>query len=55
MALVVGEEGSGLSRLVAERCEVIASIPVATGVESLNVSVAAGLAAYEVMRIRAGG
>jgi 23S rRNA (guanosine2251-2'-O)-methyltransferase len=55
VALVVGEEGSGLSRLVAERCEVIASIPVAFGVESLNASVAAALAAYEVMRVRASG
>ena len=52
VALVVGEEGSGLSRLVSERCEVIASIPLAPGVESLNASVAAALAAYEVMRIR---
>lgn len=53
VALVIGEEGRGLSRLVSERCEVIASIPVAAGVESLNASVAAGLAAYEVMRVRA--
>ena len=55
VALVVGEEGSGLSRLVRERCEVIASIPVAVGVDSLNASVAAALAAYEVMRVRAAG
>ena len=55
VALVVGEEGSGLSRLVAERCEVVASIPVAGGVDSLNASVAAALAAYEVMRVRAAG
>jgi 23S rRNA (guanosine2251-2'-O)-methyltransferase len=54
VALVVGEEGSGLSRLVRERCEVIASIPMSSDAESLNVSVAAGLAAYEIMRIRAG-
>ena len=53
VALVVGGEGGGLSRLVAERCEVVASIPIAPGVESLNASVAAALAAYEVMRIRA--
>jgi len=53
VALVIGDEGSGLSRLVSERCEVIASIPVAAGVESLNASVAAALAAYEVMRVRA--
>ena len=55
VALVVGEEASGLSRLVAERCEVLVSIPVTSGVESLNASVAAALAAYEVMRVRASG
>ena len=55
VALVVGEEGSGLSRLVSERCEVIASIPLASEVESLNASVAAALAAYEVMRVRSPG
>jgi len=54
VALVVGEEESGLSRLVRERCEVIASIPMSSDAESLNVSVAAGLGAYEIMRIRAG-
>jgi 23S rRNA (guanosine2251-2'-O)-methyltransferase len=53
VALVIGQEGGGLSRLVAERCDVIASIPMAPGTESLNVSVAAGIAAYEVMRVRA--
>jgi 23S rRNA (guanosine2251-2'-O)-methyltransferase len=54
VALVVGEEESGLSRLVRERCEVIASIPMSPDAESLNVSVAAALGAYEIMRIRAG-
>ena len=54
VALVVGEEESGLSRLVRDRCEVIASIPMSSDAESLNVSVAAGLGAYEIMRIRAG-
>jgi 23S rRNA (guanosine2251-2'-O)-methyltransferase len=53
VAVVVGEEGGGLSRLVGERCDVIASIPMEPGVDSLNASVAASLAAYEVMRIRA--
>jgi 23S rRNA (guanosine2251-2'-O)-methyltransferase len=53
VAVVVGEEGGGLSRLVGERCDVIASIPMVPGVDSLNASVAASLAAYEVMRIRA--
>lgn len=55
VALVVGEEGSGLSHLVAQRCELIASIPMAPGADSLNASVAAALAAYEVMRVRAPG
>jgi 23S rRNA (guanosine2251-2'-O)-methyltransferase len=54
VALVVGEEGSGLSRLVSERCEVVASIPMSSDSNSLNVSVAAALGAYEVMRVRAG-
>lgn len=54
VALVIGEEESGLSRLVRERCEVIAAIPMSSDAESLNVSVAAGLGAYEIMRIRAG-
>lgn len=52
-AVVVGSEGVGLSNLVAERCDVLASIPMATG-ESLNASVAAAIAGYEVMRVRAG-
>lgn len=52
VALVVGSEGIGLSRLVAERCDVVASIPMAPGSESLNASVAAALAAYEVGRVR---
>lgn len=54
VAVVVGAEGRGLSRLVAERCDVIASIPMHAGAESLNASVAAALAAFEVRRVRAG-
>lgn len=54
VALVCGEEGGGLSRLVSERCDLTASIPLATGSESLNVSVAAALASFEVLRVRAG-
>jgi 23S rRNA (guanosine2251-2'-O)-methyltransferase len=53
LALVVGSEGRGLSRLVAERCDVIARIPIAGGTESLNAGVAAGIALYEVARQRA--
>ncbi len=52
VAVVVGAEGGGLGRLVAERCDVLASIPLAAGVESLNASVAAALAAFEVARCR---
>jgi len=52
LALVVGSEGRGLSRLVAERCDVIARIPVHDGTESLNAGVAAGIALYEVARQR---
>ena len=46
--LVVGSEGKGLSRLVRETCDVVASIPIASAAESLNAGVAAGIALYEV-------
>ncbi|HUG75556.1 MAG TPA: 23S rRNA (guanosine(2251)-2'-O)-methyltransferase RlmB [Acidimicrobiia bacterium] len=52
VAIVVGAEGDGLSRLVRERCDVVASIPLLGEVESLNVSVAAALGVYEVARVR---
>ncbi len=52
VAVVVGAEGAGLSRLVRDRVDVVASIPLAEGVESLNASVAAALAVFEVMRQR---
>ncbi len=55
LVLVVGSEGRGLSRLVAERCDLIARIPIAGGTESLNAGVAAGIALYEVARQRAAG
>lgn len=48
--LVIGGEGAGLSRLVREACDVIASIPIAADVESLNAGVAAGIALYELSR-----
>ncbi len=48
-ALVVGSEGGGLRRLVAARCDFLARIPMAPGVESLNVSVATGMALYELL------
>lgn len=50
--LVIGSEGSGLRRLVRERCDRIASIPQTGDVESLNASVAAGVALYEISRSR---
>ncbi|MFQ5524157.1 MAG: TrmH family RNA methyltransferase [Acidimicrobiia bacterium] len=55
VAVVVGAEGSGLSRLVAERCDVLVSIPMVKGSESLNASVTAALAAFEIMRVRTPG
>ncbi|ABK42942.1 23S rRNA Gm-2251 2'-O-methyltransferase [Magnetococcus marinus MC-1] len=54
LALVMGNEGSGLRRLTRERCDQLAAIPMGGGVGSLNVSVATGVALYEVLRQRAG-
>jgi 23S rRNA (guanosine2251-2'-O)-methyltransferase len=53
LVLVVGSEGRGLSRLVAERCDIIVRIPIEGSTESLNAGVAAGIALYEVARQRA--
>jgi 23S rRNA (guanosine2251-2'-O)-methyltransferase len=55
VVLVVGSEGAGLSRLVREACDALASIPISTSVESLNAGVAAGIALYEISRHRVGG
>jgi 23S rRNA (guanosine2251-2'-O)-methyltransferase len=54
VVLVVGSEGKGLSRLVAERCDLVVSIPIQAAAESLNAGIAAGIALYEVSRLRAG-
>lgn len=54
VCLVVGGEGEGVQRLVRERCELVVSVPLHGTVESLNVSVAAGLGLYEVRRRRGG-
>jgi 23S rRNA (guanosine2251-2'-O)-methyltransferase len=53
LVLVVGSEGRGLSRLVAERCDAVTRIPISGLADSLNVGVAAGIALYEVTRLRA--
>jgi 23S rRNA (guanosine2251-2'-O)-methyltransferase len=55
LVLVAGSEGRGLSRLVAQRCDVLARIPMPGPAESLNAGVAAGIALYEVARIRSAG
>lgn len=54
ICLVLGAEGTGLSRLVRERCDLIVSIPMKGRLSSLNVSAAAALATYEVTRHRPG-
>jgi len=51
--VVVGSEGEGLARLVRENCDVLVHIPIESGVESLNASVAAAIALYEISRARA--
>ncbi|HEY7822848.1 MAG TPA: 23S rRNA (guanosine(2251)-2'-O)-methyltransferase RlmB [Acidimicrobiia bacterium] len=52
VAVVVGSESSGLAELTRKRCDVLASIPMATNTESLNASVSAALACFEIMRVR---
>ncbi len=52
IGLVIGNEGDGVSRLVREKCDYIASIPMHGDIDSLNASVAAGVLAYEIVRQR---
>jgi 23S rRNA (guanosine2251-2'-O)-methyltransferase len=52
LVLVVGSEGKGLSRLVAETCDLLVNIPMGPNAESLNAGVAAGIALYEIARRR---
>ncbi len=52
IGLVIGNEGEGVSRLVKEHCDFIASIPMKGDIDSLNASVAAGVLAYEIVRQR---
>lgn len=54
VGLVVGSEGSGVSRLVKEKCDFTVSLPMAGRINSLNASVAAGVILYEIARQRAG-
>lgn len=52
IGLVIGNEGEGVSRLVKEKCDYVASIPMKGNIDSLNASVAAGVLAYEIVRQR---
>lgn len=54
IGLVIGNEGSGVSRLVREKCDFTVSIPMKGNIDSLNASVAAGILAYEIVRQRLG-
>ncbi len=52
IGLVIGSEGTGVGRLIREKCDYVASIPMKGDIDSLNASVAAGVLAYEIVRQR---
>ena len=52
IGLVIGSEGEGVGRLVKEKCDFVAKIPMKGDIDSLNASVAAGILAYEIVRQR---
>ncbi|MBP5280995.1 MAG: 23S rRNA (guanosine(2251)-2'-O)-methyltransferase RlmB [Lachnospiraceae bacterium] len=52
IGLVIGNEGEGVGRLVKEKCDMVASIPMKVNIDSVNASVAAGVLAYEIVRQR---
>ncbi len=52
IGIVIGNEGEGVGRLVREKCDMVASIPMKGDIDSLNASVAAGVLAYEIVRQR---
>ena len=54
VALIVGSEGKGMSRLLREKCDAVVSLPMAGNLTSLNASVAGGIIMYEVARQRMG-
>ncbi|MGO1384149.1 MAG: 23S rRNA (guanosine(2251)-2'-O)-methyltransferase RlmB [Arachnia sp.] len=54
LLVVVGSEGEGLARLTRDNCDALLSIPIASSVESLNASVAASIALYEITQLRGG-
>ena len=54
IGLIIGNEGNGVSRLVKEKCDYIASIPMKGDIDSLNASVATGVLAFEIVRQRMG-
>ena len=52
IGLVIGSEGTGVGRLIKEKCDYVAGIPMKGNIDSLNASVAAGVLAYEIVRQR---